>query len=138
MSLFDQIGPDALRAVLVSFYDRVFADVMIGYLFRDADKARLVELEYQFTARALGADVAYEGRGMRQAHAKHPIMRGHFMRRNKILEEEIDAHAVPAEVKEAWMGHARALRRAILGTAAREASCNHVIAIERTRAKDTD
>lgn len=122
-TLFDQLGGDALRAVLEDFYDRVFADVMIGYLFRGQEKARLIGLEWQLTARILGAPVAYEGRGMRAAHARHPIMRGHFMRRNKILEETLADHAVPAPVQAAWLAHARAAERAILGPRG-AADCN--------------
>ena len=37
-TLFDRIGPDALRAVLTDFYARVFADVMIGFLFRSVNR----------------------------------------------------------------------------------------------------
>lgn len=132
-SLFEQLGGEVrLRAVLVDFYDQVFADVMIGYLFAGQDKARLIEREFEFTARSLGANVQYLGRGMRAAHAKHPIMRGHFNRRNVLLEQAIDRHGVPFEVKSAWMGHARALMRAIIGTpAALAADCRNDLAMSR-------
>lgn len=132
MTLYEQLGGEPrLRAILRDFYDQVFDDLMIGFLFRGQDKARLIELEYQFTARALGGDVDYQGRGMRAAHAKHPIMKGHFQRRNRILEETLRAHAVPEPVFQAWLGHARALERAIIGEARREAACNHDLQAER-------
>jgi truncated hemoglobin YjbI len=51
-------GAEKLRTVLRDFYDTVFADVMIGYLFKNADKTRLVERELELTLAALGADVA--------------------------------------------------------------------------------
>ncbi len=132
-TLFEMLGGEApLRAILVDFYNVVFDDVMIGYLFAKQDKNRLIEREYEFTARSLGADVEYQGRGMRAAHAKHPIMRGHFNRRNVLLEQAMDRHQVPFEVKSAWMGHARALMRAIVGTpAAMKADCQHDLAIAR-------
>lgn len=121
MSLFDDIGGEAgLRAVLTDFYDRVFADPMIGYLFMGQRKARLVELELQFTARVMGADVRYEGRSIRAAHAAHNIRKGHFRRRNRLLEETLRDHGVPPHVIEGWLSHARALERAVLSSANRD------------------
>ena len=124
MTHFERIGGEqALRAILTDFYDRVFADVMIGFMFKGRDRARLVELETQFTARALGGDVVYEGRGMRQAHAAIPILIGHFQRRYQILRETLTDHAVDSEVAEAWLGHTRALQRAVLPTERRDLDC---------------
>ncbi|MCB9545369.1 MAG: group 1 truncated hemoglobin [Myxococcales bacterium] len=115
MALFDQIGEAGLRAVLVDFYDRVFADPMIGFFFLGKDKARLVELELQHTARMLGERVAYDGRPMREAHAPHRIMKGQFLRRNRLLEQVLADHRVPGAVVEAWLAHARGLEAAITG-----------------------
>ena len=114
MNHFDQLGAAPLRAVLVDFYDRVYADVMIGFMFHGIPRERLVQLEYEFTARHLGADVEYSGRPLRSAHAKHPIRRGHFQRRNVILDETLRDHGVPPAVHEAWMKTARALEGAVL------------------------
>lgn len=126
MTLYEQLGGEApLRAILTDFYRRVFADPMIGYLFTGHDPARLVELEFQLTAKMLGGPVEYTGRSIRAAHEKHPIRRGHFHRRNAILQETLAAHGAPAAVVEAWMGHARALERAVLSSAARaDAACD--------------
>ncbi|MEZ4474648.1 MAG: group 1 truncated hemoglobin [bacterium] len=115
MSLFDQIGEAGLRAVLTDFYDRVFADPMIGFFFLGKDKARLVELEYQHTARVLGERVPYAGRPMREAHHAHRIMKGQFLRRNRLLEQVLAAHGVPDAVVTAWLDHARGLEAAITG-----------------------
>ena len=76
MSLFEKIGGDRLREVLTDFYDRLFSDVMIGFMFKGKDKARLIQKEWELTARMLGADVEYEGRGIREVHAPLPIMGG--------------------------------------------------------------
>lgn len=115
MTLFDQIGEAKLRAILADFYDRVFADPMIGFFFFGRDKARLIELEYQQTARLLGHRIEYEGRPMRTAHAPHRIMKGQFLRRNRLLELVLATHDVPTDVATAWMQHARALEPAITG-----------------------
>ena len=85
-TLFEQLGGESrLREIIGAFIDRVFADRMIGFFFRNADSNRIKEMEYQLTARFLGADVEYQGRPLDEVHAKHPIMGGQFARRLQIL-----------------------------------------------------
>lgn len=123
-TLYDKIGPDALRAVIVDFYDRVFRDVMIGFLFIGKDRQRLIDKEIELTARFLGADIRYTGRPIRAAHARSPIMGGHFDRRLKILEETLADHEVAPEVRDAWLGHNLALRAQVTEDARSE--CNDI------------
>jgi hemoglobin len=123
MSLFDQIGPEPLRAVLTDFYGRVFDDLMIGFLFIGVDRQRLIDKEWEFTAQLLGAPVRYSGRPMREAHATRPILGGHFERRLQILRETLADHGVAAEVRDAWLAHSLALRPQI--TADRGSDCDH-------------
>lgn len=113
-TLFDRIGPGALRAVLADFYRRVFADVMIGFMFRGKDRQHLIDREYELTAALLGAPgVAYTGRPMRTAHAAHTIFGGQFERRLQILRETLRDHAVDPDVQRAWIDHQLALRHQI-------------------------
>lgn len=110
-SLVDQAGgPDAIRAVLRDFYDHVFGDFMIGFLFKGADKERLITKETELTLHALGGDVSYTGRDVRTAHAAHPIMGGHFMRRRKLLADAIARAGLPDAVRDAWLAHTDSLR----------------------------
>jgi hemoglobin len=110
-TLFDRIGPDALRAVLTDFYARVFADVMIGFLFRGKDRQHLIDREYELTAALLGApDIIYRGRPMRTAHAAHTIFGGQFERRLQLLRDTFRDHAVDPDVQRAWIDHQLALR----------------------------
>jgi hemoglobin len=114
MTPFERIGGDALREVIRDFYDRVFGDVMIGFLFVGKDKQRLIQLEWELAARMLGAkDVTYTGRSMRVAHARSPIFGGHFERRLQILRETMRDHGVDPEVERVWIEHAQALRSQI-------------------------
>jgi hemoglobin len=109
--LFARIGEAKLRAVLADFYDRVFADVMIGFMFAGKDRAHLVEREYELTAKLLGAPgVAYRGLPMRTAHARHTIFGGQFERRLQILKETLEDHGVDPEVRRVWLEHTLALR----------------------------
>jgi len=110
-TLFGKLGgEDRLRAIIDTFVDRVFEDRMIGFFFRNADRARIKELEYQLAANFLGADVEYRGRPLAKAHANHPIMGGHFARRRQILSETLDDYAVAPEIKAALLRHTDALR----------------------------
>lgn len=113
-SLFDKIGGDKLRAVIADFYDRVFRDVMIGFMFQGKDKQHLIEREWEFAANFLGApDVKYTGRPLRTAHANHTIFGGHFERRLQILREAMRDHAVDPDVQRSWIEHTNALRAQI-------------------------
>jgi hemoglobin len=114
MKPFDKIGEAKLRAVLADFYDRVFADVMIGFMFQGKDKRHLIDREYEMTARMLGAsNVTYTGRPMRTAHGAHTIFGGHFERRLQILREAMADHDVDPDVRQVWIDHTLALREQI-------------------------
>ncbi|MET0386867.1 MAG: group 1 truncated hemoglobin [Polyangiales bacterium] len=110
-SLFDRMGGEpVLRAVIDDFVDRVFDDMMIGFLFRDVDRARIKQLEHEHASEFLGGPVRYSGRPMRAAHARHRISSGQFGRRLVLLRQAMTAHGVPAEVQQAWLDHNEALR----------------------------
>lgn len=130
-TLFERIGGERLRAVIEDFYRRVFADVMIGFMFAGKDRARLVDKECEFAAKLLGADVRYTGRSMPEAHARVPITGGHFDRRTQILRDVLAAHDVPADVQAAWLAHVDALRPQL--TADQGSDCDHDAAAARTR-----
>ena len=62
-SLFEKLGGECrLRPIIDTFIDRVFDDRMIGFFFRNADRTRIKEMEYQLTAKFLGADIEYRGK----------------------------------------------------------------------------
>jgi hemoglobin len=115
-SYFDQLGGERrLREIVDTFIDRVFADRMIGFFFRKADSKRIKEMEYQLAASFLGAGIEYQGRALEKAHAKHPIMGGHFERRKQILKETLEFYQVADTIKDAWLKHTDDLRPLITG-----------------------
>jgi hemoglobin len=110
----ERLGGEArLRAIIDAFIDRVFADVMIGFFFANADKARIKRFEFEHARALLGGQGEYQGRPLRQAHAPHPIRGGHFMRRMTILRQVLTAHRVPPEVQSHWLEHDLALQAQI-------------------------
>ena len=130
--LFAQLGgEEKLREIVSAFIDRIFEDRMIGFFFRNADKNRIKEMEYQLTASFLGADIEYQGRPLDQVHARHPIMGGHFARRRQILVETLDSYQVAESIKEVWLEHTDALRPLITPEAGSD--CDPIAARERIK-----
>ena len=113
-SLFEALGGEAvLRPLIARFVDRMFEDIMIGYLFHAADRERVKAKEYEFAARHLGAPVEYTGRPLPEAHRAHRITGGQFMRRLQILKETLAAFQVPAPVSEHFVQHTLSLQAQI-------------------------
>lgn len=116
MSDFERIGGEtALRALISDFVSRCYADMMIGYLFKRADPARVKRFEYEHAASFLGAGTPYGGRPLREAHAHHGIVGAQFDRRLRILEETLGTHGVPEDIVVRMLTHQRDLRPLILG-----------------------
>jgi truncated hemoglobin YjbI len=110
-SLFDELGGEpALRRVIDRFVDRMFDDVMIGYLFRRADRERVKQKELEHAAAHLGGPLVYTGRPLDAAHRPHQIRGGQFMRRVRILEETLTELGVPEAVRKHWIEHTLSLQ----------------------------
>src|SRR5262245_61467986 len=110
-SPYDRLGGEpALRVIIADFVDRVFADIMIGFFFRNADRRRIKELEFQHAAEHLGAPLRYRGRPLDAAHAGHKIMGGQFARRKELLRLTLVDHAVPQDIIDGWLAHTESLR----------------------------
>jgi len=120
---YEQIGGEAaVRAVLQTLYDRLFVDPIVGFLFEGKDKAHLVEQQLAFTCRFLGGPQRYTGMPLPEAHAKLPLLPGHFDRRRRLLVLALDEHGVPTEVRDAWLAIDESLRGSVLaaGSPARD------------------
>jgi len=114
MNLFEELGGEPkLRAIVDDFIDRCFDDVMIGFLFARAERDRIKRFEYQHAAKALGAQIEYEGRPIDEAHRPHRILGGQFDRRKQILNETLHDHAVPELIVDAWVSHQDKLRHLV-------------------------
>ena len=115
MSLYEDLGGEpALRRVLQALYDRLFEDLMIGFLFAGKDKAHLIEHQLWFTARFLGGPSRYEGKSMPDAHGALPLLPGHFERRHHVLRQVLAEQGVPEAVAAEWVRVDALLRGAVL------------------------
>jgi hemoglobin len=117
-SLFDELGGEpALRRIIDRFVDRIFDDVMIGYLFARADRARVKQKEYEHAAEHLGGPVKYTGRALDAVHRPHQIRGGQFMRRVRILEETLTELGAPEAVRKHWLEHTLSLQHLVTNDA---------------------
>ena len=127
---FSRIGGEvALRAIIRSFTDTMFNDVMIGFHFMGKDLDRIREMEYQHAAAYLGGPVEYTGRPLGQAHKKVHILGGQFARRKKILENTLEQHGVDEAIRKRWLDHVESLRDQILGPEQTTDDCDHEAAL---------
>jgi truncated hemoglobin YjbI len=110
-TLYEQVGGESkVRAIIDRLVERMTSDMMIGFFFRNTDRDRLRELEFQHAAEFLGAPVTYEGRALDKAHKRHGIAGGQFARRRQILKEVLEEHGVSEPIREAWLQHTDAQR----------------------------
>jgi hemoglobin len=108
---FERLGGEpVLRAIVDDFVARVFDDAMIGFFFRNVDRRRIQEFEYQHAAEHLGGPGRYRGRPLAEVHAKHPIRGGHFDRRAQILRDTLEHHEVAPDIRDRWLRHTESLR----------------------------
>lgn len=110
-------GEERLRTLVADFYDRVFDDALIGFMFEGHDREQLVEMQVEYARARLGvADVEYTGTPIRRAHDSLPIRAGQFDRRHDLLREVLDEYDVPGHVREAWLELEQRLRDLVLQT----------------------
>src|SRR5262245_60109878 len=129
-TLFEELGGEPrLRAIIDRFVDRNFEDPMIGFFFEGVSRERLKQKEYEFAAQHLGAPIAYTGRPIAEAHGRHPIMGGQFMRRLQILKETLSEFDVPPRVRDHWLAHTEALRPLV--TRDQQSRCDPASAVEK-------
>ncbi len=110
-------GREVMEAMMRRFYDRLFDDLFVGFLFEGHDKERLIASQMAYIHAHLGGRQGdYKGPSIRKAHEEMTIFVGHFDRRHKVLEEVLREFDVPEEVREAWLELDRSLRELVVSS----------------------
>ena len=119
-SLCEELGgTERLQEMMYVFYRRVFADIMIGFMFANIDLDQIVASQVQYMRARLGNEkLAYTGKPIRAGHQEFPILVGHFDRRHQILKDVLREFAVPAHVFDAWVELELSLRDLVIRTGA--------------------
>lgn len=116
-ALYARVGETEIKSVLHDFYRRMAQDVMIGYFFDGKNLDEIAEKQAGFLMRAMGAVSTYSGKAPADAHsALPPILKGHFDRRLKILEETLRDHALTEAEIQTWLIFENAFRIGVVKT----------------------
>lgn len=108
-----------LEALIREFYDALFVDVLVGFLFQPHDKEALIASQIRWLRAHLGDRKGTWGGGsIRAIHANLPILAGQFDRRHHVLEELLGKWEVPREVRDEWLLLDKSLRPLVLNLGA--------------------
>ncbi len=108
-------GPECLLEVLEDFYDRMAADVMIGFFFNGKDPRKIAANQQQLILKAAGLIPEYRGKSPADAHLSlPPILAGHFDRRLQLLRETLADRGVPDELAQNWIRFESAFRKVVV------------------------
>ncbi len=111
----EEVGAEALLALVTDLYDRLYDDLLVGFFFLPFPKQRLIDHQLEYVRARLGPPGArYTGQSMLTAHERHPILPAHFDRRHVVLTEVLSDHGIPAHVRDAWLALDLSLRPLIV------------------------
>jgi truncated hemoglobin YjbI len=114
MRYYEKIGDEKLRKIVDVFVEKLYSNIIIGYLFRNIDKENLKQREFELIANVLGANLKYKGRNLRIIHQKHYIREGQFNIRQKLLKETLEEFNVEKEIVEGLIQHNEKLKKLII------------------------
>jgi truncated hemoglobin YjbI len=73
LSLYDRLGgAAAIRPVTEAFYEKVLSDEDLAPYFAFVSMDRLIGMQTSFLTMAFGGPSSYQGRSLRDAHARLP------------------------------------------------------------------
>jgi hemoglobin len=88
-------GVDGLKILMDDFMARLLADARTREFFEFSDHARVKQQLVEQFCVILGGDCVYSGRSMAESHQGLDIRRGEFNALVEILQQAMDARAVP-------------------------------------------
>lgn len=107
-------GEEKLQEVLDQFYENMSRDILIGYFFTGKDLKKIASMQKSFLMRAWGITKSYAGKSPADAHKELPdILKGHFDRRLRILEETLEKFGLEKKEIKAWVEFESKFRKAV-------------------------
>lgn len=91
-------GPTAVRRIVQSFYDALFADVILSQFFEGVTKEHQVDQFTDFLIQFLGGEKNYRGRMPQDAHTHLYITEEHFLIRHEMLANSLKRHSAPENI----------------------------------------
>lgn len=116
---YASIGGDAtVQRALALFYDRVFADPIIGHHFRTSDKEMLKAKQFGFMKRCFtGERDAYIGQRPRNAHHAMVISDAEFDHREALMRDALRDVGLAQVQIDRWIAVEELFRRQIVKSA---------------------
>lgn len=106
-------GADGLEHLMTCFVDRMRSDFVIGFLFEDKDRDRILRHEIELASAHLGGPRRYTGRPLGAVHRPLRIHRGHFQRRVAVLRKVLGELEVADDIVERWVAHDESLESVV-------------------------
>ena len=113
-SVYQLLGKEKITQIITEFYQLAFQDPIIGHFFFRKDHAQLLRGQLAFTLALLGSKDCYRGPDVATIHSKLTIRPPHFNRRQQLLKELLEKHAVKKEIRSHWLRLEERLRPLIL------------------------
>jgi truncated hemoglobin YjbI len=107
-------GEDAFKDLMRQFYRAMARDLMIGFFFDGKDPDSVADKQSLFVLHSAGLIQSPPEHGPATAH-RHlaPILKGHFDRRMRILEEVLLSAGVSATDIDTWVGFEESFRKVV-------------------------
>ena len=106
-------GPDALERVLNDFYKTLSLDILVGFFFTGKDLTKIAHQQAHFILKSVGLG-QYKGLHPKDAHLKiAPILKGHFDRRLRVLEDHLRKTGLSEDEIRNWVGFENAFRNVV-------------------------
>jgi truncated hemoglobin YjbI len=100
---------------LLTFYNALSTDVMVGYFFDGKDLAAIAQQQSAFLWKVGGLSKSYLGKAPATAHlALPPIWAGHFDRRLLILKDLLEKKGLSLEEIHTWIEVENTFRASII------------------------
>lgn len=114
--LIEQIGGAAeVKAIVEEMYQSVFQDPELSPFFKDVDKERLQNMQYEFLVSALGGPVNYSGAELQSIHAHRGITAKHYSDFVSHLVRALEARKVDKSIIDNILGTLAMYRDRIIG-----------------------
>ena len=114
LSLYDQIGHAFITKAVAEFYQRAFADVMIGHFFFKSDINHITSQQIAFVSAMLGGPSTYQGKPLKLAHKPFLIRPVHFNRRQVLMREVLTDLGLAQNLADAWLAIEDQFRQVII------------------------
>jgi truncated hemoglobin YjbI len=107
-------GEEAFRVLMRKFYRAMTADLMIGFFFAGRDPDTIADKQSRFVLHSAGMIDSPPDHGPATAHRNlAPILKGHFDRRIRILEEVLHEAGISEPDIRTWVGFEESFRKVV-------------------------